>query len=231
MTPLNSANPKIDAPIYTKLRSLNSARFLDASKITDFAAQKFVRKQISRARRADHILKDVVSGRHNRHRKAQAWGFDMMVASLIFITGIIIFYIYAINYPKESQETLDKLFNEGEIITEMILSRGLPDDWNENNVVRIGLTSEDKINETKLERFYALADSQSNPLGYVKAKSALNTRYNFFMNFSQQMVINGRSVAGIGNSFEGQSTKNIIKITRATIYQNKIVSLNLYLWE
>ena len=39
-------------------------------------------------------------------KKAQAWGFDMMIASMIFISGIIIFYVYSLNYPKESQETL-----------------------------------------------------------------------------------------------------------------------------
>ncbi|MEK6847031.1 MAG: hypothetical protein AABY16_02595 [Nanoarchaeota archaeon] len=164
-------------------------------------------------------------------KKAQAWGFDIMVASLIFISGVIIFYIYSINYPKESQETLDKLFTEGDFISEMLLGPGLPDDWNENNAIRIGIISGNKINETKLERFYNLSDSQTNPAGYVKAKSLFNTKYNFFMNLSQQITINSNPIAGIGKSFEGEQTKNIIKITRATIYQNKIVSLNLYIWE
>ncbi len=163
-------------------------------------------------------------------KKAQAWGFDAMVASLIFISGIVIIYIYAINYPKESQETLDKFFIEGEFATEMLLSEGLPADWNENNVVRLGITTDKKINETKLERFYILANNQAQQ-GYAKAKSMLSIRHNFYMNFSQQMTINGNNVQGIGRSFDNIQTKNIIKITRATIYQNKIVSLNLYIWE
>ena len=116
-------------------------------------------------------------------KKAQAWGFDMMIASIIFMSGIIIFYIYSLNYPKESQQTLDTLFSEGDFAAESLLSEGLPTDWNSNNVIRIGLTTEHKINNTKLERFYNLANSQSNPAGYAKAKSILNTKYNFFMNF------------------------------------------------
>lgn len=163
-------------------------------------------------------------------KKAQAWGFDAMVASLIFISGIVAIYIYAINYPKESQETLDKFFTEGEFATEMLLSEGLPANWDENNVIRLGITTDKKINETKLERFYNLANNQI-PQGYAKAKSLLNLRHNFFMNFSQQITINGNNIVGLGQSFDGVQTKNIIKITRATIYQNKIVSLNIYIWE
>ena len=155
----------------------------------------------------------------------------MMIASMIFISGIIIFYVYSLNYPKESQETLDQLFSEGDFVTESILSEGLPSNWDGSSVIRIGITTNNKVNDTKLERFYTLADSQTNPPGYAKAKSVLNTKYNFFMNFSEQMVINNNPVAGIGKSFDGEQTKNIIKITRATIYQNKIVSLNLYVWE
>ncbi len=166
-------------------------------------------------------------------KKAQAWGFDMMIASIIFMSGIIIFYIYSLNYPKESHENLDKLFSEGDFLTESLLSEGLPADWNANNVIRIGLITENKINDTKLERFYTLANSQSNPAGYAKSKSLLNTRYNFFMNFSEEIIINGTAILekGIGKSPQGEQTKNIIKITRAAIYQNKIVSLNLYIWD
>ena len=80
-------------------------------------------------------------------KKAQAWGFDLMIASIIFISGIILFYIYSINYPKESNEKLDKLFNEGEFMAEVLLSEGLPINWNQDTVVRIGLTTNKKINE------------------------------------------------------------------------------------
>jgi len=53
------------------------------------------------------------------------------------------------------------------------------------------------------------------------------------MNFSEEIIINGTAILekGIGKSPQGEQTKNIIKITRAAIYQNKIVSLNLYIWD
>ena len=166
-------------------------------------------------------------------KKAQAWGFDLMIASIIFISGMLLFYMYSINYPKEGNEKLDKLFNSGEFIAEILLSEGLPSDWDENTVVRIGLTSDKKINDTKLERFYNMANEPINPDGYKKAKSLFNTNYNFFMNFSEPITIEGTPIeeGGIGKNFEGEQVTNLIKITRITSYQNKLVSLNLYIWE
>ncbi len=167
------------------------------------------------------------------NQKAQAWGFDLMIASIIFISGILLFYMYSINYPKESYEKLDKLFNDGEFIAEVLLSEGLPSDWNKNTVIRIGLTTNKKINQTKIEEFYAMANNNVNPEGYKKSKSLFGTNYNFFMNFSEPIIIEGRTIeeGGIGKNFEGEQVTNLIKITRVTAYRNKLVSLNLYIWE
>ncbi|MBS3083448.1 hypothetical protein J4423_01445 [Candidatus Pacearchaeota archaeon] len=166
-------------------------------------------------------------------KKAQAWGFDLIIASIIFISGIMLFYVYSINYPKESNEKLDKLFNSGEFMAEMLLSEGLPSDWDQNSVVRIGLTSNKKINDTKLKEFYEMANNELNPQGYKKSKSLFNTNYNFFMTFSEPIMVDERIIeeGGIGQNFENEQTTNLIKITRITTYQNKLVSLNLYIWE
>ncbi|MBS3081702.1 hypothetical protein J4416_02050 [Candidatus Pacearchaeota archaeon] len=167
------------------------------------------------------------------NKRAQAWGFDLMIASTIFISGILLFYVYSINYPRESYEKLDKLFIEGDFISEVLLGEGLPVNWDQNSVSRIGITTDKKINETKLESFYLLANNQTNPLGYKKSKSLLNTNYNFFMNFSEPIIIEEVAIpeGGIGQNFQGYPVTNLVKITRVTIYQNKLVSLNLYLWE
>jgi len=166
-------------------------------------------------------------------KKAQAWGFDLMIASIIFISGILLFYVYSINYPKESYEQLDKMFNNGEFIAEVLLTEGLPSDWNQDTVVRIGLTTGKKINQTKIKEFYLLANNQLNPEGYKKSKSLFGTNYNFFMNFSDPITVDEIIIeeGGIGQNFEGEQVTNLVKITRVTTYQNKLVSLNLYIWE
>ena len=159
-------------------------------------------------------------------KRAQAWGFDLIIATMIFLAGIIIFYIYSLNYPSEGRDTLDSLFYEGGVIAESLLSEGFPDDWTEDNVIKIGLLNNGKVNETKLERLYNLTNTTS---GYSQSLSVFNTKYNYYFNFSESMVINSAKVDYIGK--KDPIVENLIKITRFTAYKNKPVSLNIYIWE
>ena len=162
-------------------------------------------------------------------RKAQAWGFDLMIASIIFIAGIIIFYVYSLNYPAEGKDILDKLIYEGNVIADSLLSDGFPTNWNSNNVIRIGILTDNKVNQTKLENLYNMTVSAN---GYQKTRVLFNTKYQYFFNFSEQITLPSYgNIAGIGNSFVGQDTKSIIKITRVTVYNDKPTALNIYIWE
>ena len=167
------------------------------------------------------------------NKNAQAWGFDLMIASIVFITGIVIFYIYTLNYPKESQDKLDKLNYAGESIAQNLLDTGYPESWDVFTVSRIGLTTENKINQTKLDQFYLLASEPTNPQGYAQAKSLFRTNYEFFVNFSAPITIDGNTIEenGIGKDFSGQNSGSLIKTTRLTIYENKAVTLYVYVWE
>ncbi|MCH7568382.1 MAG: hypothetical protein IIA87_03090 [Nanoarchaeota archaeon] len=164
-----------------------------------------------------------------RSKKAQAWGFDLIIASTLFLMGIVVFYFYSLNYPTEGGEILDSLFYEGDIIAGTLLSDGYPDNWDQNNVVRVGILTNDKINETKLERFYTLTNETLTPGGYAKTKSLFNTKYEYYVNFSTQMNISGGEIDGIGK--QPTDTKNLIKITRFVSYQNKPTTLYVYIWE
>ena len=68
-------------------------------------------------------------------KKAQAWGFDLLIAFMIFIGGIIVFYLYSLNFPNETENTINTLTYEGSVVANAVLSSGFPSDWNENNVV------------------------------------------------------------------------------------------------
>lgn len=164
-------------------------------------------------------------------KKAQAWGFDLMVAVVIFLSGIIIFYIYSLNAPGQGKETIENLFFDGNFITDSLLSAGSPNDWSESNVISIGITDNNRINESKLETLYDFANPSSNPNGYQVTKSLFNTRFEYFFNFTETPItINDATVQGVGSYFS-QTPKNLIKIQRITIYQNKPVTLDLYIWE
>ena len=119
----------------------------------------------------------------NFSKTGQAWGFDLLTAISLFFIGIILFFMYSINYPKESQQEIEILQYESNYISEMLISSGYPSDWNTSNVGKIGVVDDGKINETKLQRFYNLANNNVNPTGYLQAKSLFNTKYEFFVNF------------------------------------------------
>lgn len=165
-----------------------------------------------------------------KYKKAQGWSLDIMIAGSIFIVGLVVFYFYSMNNPGESEETMDNLFYNGEIITESLLSEGYPKNWNINNVVTIGiLDSNNKINETKLELFYNLSADD-----YNKTRRLFNTRYDYYFFLTETMTVNGTNIEGIGKpGFDKNNinAENLIKVTRFTIYKDKPVTAYLYIFE
>ena len=52
--------------------------------------------------------------------KGQGWALDVMVASAVFITAIMIFFFYSINYNSESTEILDSLQYDGNAMADVL---------------------------------------------------------------------------------------------------------------
>jgi len=128
----------------------------------------------------------------------------------------------------ELEENMQNLFYDGEIITNTILSEGYPINWNETNVDKIGILSDNKINETKLERFYNLAQTD-----YEETKIIFNTKYNYYLFLDKNITINSVSIEGIGKPGVNKNninTENLIKITRITVFENKPATAYLYVW-
>ena len=162
-------------------------------------------------------------------KKGQAWGFDLMVAIIIFTFGIVVFFIYSVNQPAEAKETLEKLSYDGKLITNAILSEGHPKGWNESNVVKIGILNDNKINQTKLESFYSLAQTD-----YPNTKQHFNTVYDYYFFLDENMTIDSLEVEGIGKPGTNKNnidSENIVKITRFTVYGNKPMVAYLYIFE
>ena len=162
------------------------------------------------------------------NRRGQAWSIDLIVGLMIFSITILIFFIYSVNYSGEAKENFQGLSQEGDIIFNNILSEGYPLDWDETNVVKIGILDHNKINETKLERFYNYANDN-----YAETKIKFNTRYDYYFTFNN-MTINSVSVNGTGKpgtNINNINATNLLKITRFSIYENKPVTVYLYIWE
>lgn len=157
-------------------------------------------------------------------KRAQAWGIDLIVASIIFVLGIVLFYIYSLNLTNDTASTLDNLEYNARTVSDSLLTTGSPNNWNETSVSRIGILSDQKINQTKLERFYNLTQSD-----YNRTKNIFNTPYDYYIVLAQgSFIIENSTVEGLG--LQPSDPENLIKINRATIYNNRPVTIYIQIW-
>lgn len=167
-------------------------------------------------------------------KKAQGWGLDVIMAVSIFTIGLVAFYIYSLNSPGEAKEKLETLSYDGKILANTVLSEGSPINWDETNVVKIGILTDNKINETKLQNFYELAKDN-----YQETKSKFDISYDYYFYLNDEMDINGDGsliIDGIGKPEINRddtftNAKNLVKITRYTVYKNKPMAAYFYIWE
>ncbi len=157
------------------------------------------------------------------NKRGQGWGFDLVIASIIFTFAITFFYIFALNYSSGSEEVLRSLEYEGQLIADSLLSEGNPLNWNETNIYKIGIVSNNKINNTKLEMFYNLTNKS-----FYKTKELFAIQNNYYINFSDPINISGSIKPFIGNY--SANAKNLIRISRLSVYNNKPVSVSVNVW-
>ena len=155
---------------------------------------------------------------------SQAWGLDLMIAVMVFFSGIVVFYIYSINYSANQDDLISKMINAGNLISDSILSEGYPKNWSADNVAKIGILSSGKINETKLERFYYLASGD-----YNKTKRIFNLKYDYYFFSDENFTINSLQVEGIGK--KPGDTENLVKVMRLAAYQEKPINIYVYIYE
>lgn len=159
------------------------------------------------------------------NKKAQAWGFDAMVAIVVFVTTIAVFYLFTLNYQYKTDTTLEELRYDSNKIADSLLSEGYPEDWNENNVVRIGILTDNKINSTKIKQFNNLAKNS-----YSNTLSLFGIRNNYYVNLSEAISVEGEpEPLQIFGSVPSE-TKNAIKITRYSSYSNKPINIYVTSW-
>ena len=164
------------------------------------------------------------------NKKSQAWGIDLMAASAIFSVALVVFFVYSINQSGEARSIVEDLLYDGKVVSNSLLSTGYPNDWTEANVIKIGVTNNDKINNTKLKRFYDLAQAD-----YAKTKSTFSIKYDYYFFLEDNMTIDSELVDGIGKPGTSRTnltdkSKNLIKITRFTIYEDKPTTAYVYIW-
>ena len=163
-----------------------------------------------------------IKGKILKSKRSQAWGIDLIIGLVIFTAGVLAFYIFTLNYSHENLVTGDMIYG-GSNIADSLLSEGSPENWNSEDVIKIGLLSDGRINQTKLENFYSLSLQD-----YVETKRLFNTNDNYFFFLSEKIMINSEEIEGIG--LKPENPENLFKITRFTIYNHKPITMSLYIW-
>ena len=154
-----------------------------------------------------------------------------MVAMALFLMGIMIFFTYTINQSGETEETFNLLFYDGKILASDLMSSGRPQNWNSSTIIIPGLTTNNKINESKLTNLYDMIYTEND---YIKTKTLFSTIYDYYFFFDENITIRGTPVEGIGKpgvTKNNINSRNLVKITRFTIYKNKTLPLYIYIWD
>jgi len=142
-------------------------------------------------------------------KKGQAWSLDLVIASVIFLSGIIALYVYAINYTSQTKDQLDELFYQGELASKLILSE-----------TGFGIVLDGKINQSKLDEF--------DGYDYATKKSLLGLTDNFYFTLPG-IMINGTSASYVGK-INDTEIESLVQVTRLTVYNNHPVKFQIFMW-
>jgi len=129
------------------------------------------------------------------NKKSQAFFSDFVIALLIFTAMIIIYFAYTTNLPNQDAGLLEDILSDAKAFSSSLTSSGYPNNWNANNVVRIGFTdNNNKIDNPKFNEF--------NKINYNKSKKLLGTIYDYFLFFVNESddLQNIEGICGNGNS-------------------------------
>jgi len=162
-------------------------------------------------------------------KKAQAWGLDLMIALVIVSIAVFSFLFFIVNHTNETKEEFRGISYDAEFIADSLMSPGMPVNWSEGNVVSIGIVDGGRINESKLENFYNLAEND-----YNKTRRTFKTAYDYLFTLEGNFSINSTNVSGIGkpgsdaNNLTGD---NVAAVKRVIIYQDRIATAKIYVWD
>ncbi|MBN2422444.1 hypothetical protein JXB41_04415 [Candidatus Woesearchaeota archaeon] len=176
-------------------------------------------------------------------KKSQIWYTDFILGLTIFLIALLIAVKYiSDNYILPREDTSEMVI-VAQSVSESLMTKGVPESWNEENVIRIGITDGDYvINNTKLTAFSNLTQSD-----YEYTRSLLGShRFEYLIffkdNYNNTMNLTSEYI-GKPNITEynigSLDTEEIISIKRFIVLKQgeeenrtaQILEMNLYLWQ
>lgn len=165
---------------------------------------------------------------------------DFAIALLLFIFTLVAYFSYMYNFQNQEKGELDTLITDAQALSSSLVLSGYPSDWDSTNVIRIGITNDQRINSTKIYFFKQLK--------YNETKKKFATAYDYFVFFTDDkgVVLNINGTCGIGNPAVGATyvggacmpinitninPKKLVKTERYLIYNSTVVKMIVYLWQ
>ncbi|MBC8494874.1 hypothetical protein H8D36_01845 [archaeon] len=163
-----------------------------------------------------------------RNRKGQMWVSDFVIGLFIFMIGVVL--VTRIIISNVSNDEFPQLKSEAETLSDYFLHEGVPHDWSNETVVRIGLTTNHRLNDTKLQQLYNMS--------YDKTKFYLSTNkdYLLFFKYNNTLMNLSRCSYGAINfstcevNVSSLEYDNLIRISRLLPYNGSIIEMEVYLW-
>jgi hypothetical protein len=159
-------------------------------------------------------------------KRSQSWYIDYIVGFVIFTIAFLLFLQYSPNIKKDS---MTEIILDSEILSEILISEGIPHDWNSTNYFQIGLTTNYKINKDKL--------LELKKIDYYVLRDSIPINSDFYFEFNKPISFPGDQFISYG--FPGSTKDNIkeeyepdkiVYVERLVAFEGEILRLRLWVW-
>lgn len=153
------------------------------------------------------------------HKKAQSWYIDYVISFLIFLAGLIL----ALHFlPNASGNDYERLMLESEILSDSVMSEGIPSEWNETDVSVPGIISSNSLDDEKLKSLYRL--------DYNRTRELLSLSGDYLIYIEKDGVVQNITGTAHFGRFP-KDNEHMLHKRRILPYNGSLMVLNLVVWK
>ena len=168
--------------------------------------------------------------------KAQVFFTDLLISIGIFSTAVVLFLALSTNL-EPAENTFEVLVSDSNAIGDSLMSSGQPFNWNANNVIKIGLTDNYRLNTSKVQQLMNLSPVIATSLFGTSANYAVffQDKHNNVLNFNGCVFTNADlTVSNITESYCENFTitpdNNLVSIERLIMHNFEIIKIEIRTW-
>jgi hypothetical protein len=174
----------------------------------------------------------------SRLTKAQVFAGDAVLAILVFMVIVILYFTVASHIVSPESRTIDALSLEADSIASSLALAGVPENWTEDSVVSIGLSDgSHRLSQEKVFKFINLSRNLTSSLFGTGVNYAV-----FFRDADGNILFFGKCVVtnsgifvenispNICSNFTVENATGLVSSGRLLAYNSEFVQLTVYAW-